>query len=281
MSLVNMLEVIKYANEKNCGIGAFNALSIEAVRGAIRAAEELDTPIILQLAQVQLDAAPIEYIAPVMIEAAKRATVPVTVHYDHGEDIEHIKQALDLGFTSVMYDGASLPLKENIEISRQVKEMAKPYNATVEAELGQVGGGEDGKTDIEMRLTSVDEVQEFVLNTGVDALAIAIGNAHGPYKDGPDLQFGRLADINKCTDVPLVLHGGSGISDDGFRQCIDNGIRKINVATSIQQQVTRDVKAFLSNNNNENCYFELYETVEEAVYKEVKRNILVFNNLKS
>lgn len=276
MSLVTMKEILKHADEHKYAVGAFNALSVEAVRGAVRAAEDLNSPLILQLAQVQFDAAPIDLMAPMMIAAAKKSKVPVAVHLDHGEDLETIKRALALGFTSVMFDGASLPLEENIAMTKQAVELAHAHNATCEAELGRVGGSEDGSKDIEMMLTDVEEVKQFVTETGVDALAIAIGNAHGPYKDAPNLQYDRLTEIDNVTDVPLVLHGGSGISVDGFRQSISRGIQKINVATSLQQKVMNDLQNLFERSHEGLGYFDMYDAIEDAMCESVKEHMTVF-----
>lgn len=276
MSLVSMKPILAHADAHGYGVGAFNTLSLEAVRGAVKAAEELNSPIILQVAQVQLDAAPMEYMAPIMVEAAKNAKVPIAVNFDHGEDVEHIKKALELGFTSVMFDGASLSLEENIKTSKLVVDMAHSYGATCEAELGVVGGSEDGKKDLEQMLTDVNQVKRFVAETGVDALAVAIGNAHGPYKDAPNLQYKRLSEINAITDTPLVLHGGSGISDEGFRKSIKLGIQKINVATTLQQKVIKEVYRLFNSTFKKPDYFVMYRAIEDAICEAVKGHMKIF-----
>lgn len=276
MSLVTMKPILDHADTHGYGVGAFNTLSLEAVRGAVRAAEELNSPIILQVAQVQLDAAPMEYMAPIMIEAAKNAKVPIAINFDHGENVEHIKKALELGFTSVMFDGALLPLEENIKISKYIADMAHSYGATCEAELGVVGGSEDAKKDIEQMLTDVNQVKKFLAETGVDALAVAIGNAHGPYKETPNLQYARLSEINQVTDTPLVLHGGSGISDDGFRKSIKLGIQKINVATALQQNVMKDVYNLFNSTLEKPDYFVMYKVIENAICETVKDHMKIF-----
>ncbi|WP_105614729.1 ketose-bisphosphate aldolase [Vallitalea okinawensis] len=276
MPLVNMSTILKHADENGYGVGAFNTLSIDAVKGAIRAAEELNSPIILQLAQVQLKQSPLELLGPAMIEAARNSKVPVAVHFDHGEDLDHIRQALEIGFSSVMFDGASLSLEENIRISIEAKRLADMYDATCEAELGRVGGSEDGNEAIAMMSTDVDAVRRFVESTNIDALAVAIGNAHGPYLDKPNLQFSRLAEIDNATSVPLVLHGGSGISKDDFRKTIKIGIQKINVATAIQQQIVGDVVDMVVNLDNKLTYTVMYDLIENAVYKSVKEHLITF-----
>lgn len=275
MSLVNLKTALAHADEHGYAVGAFNTLSIEAVRGAIQAAEELKSPIILQVAQVQLDAAPLEYIGPVMVEAAKAASVPVVVNLDHGEDFSVIEKALEIGFTSVMFDGASLPLEENISKSKEIVVMAHKYGASCEAELGVVGGSEGGIETVEMMLTDADQVKKFVDETNVDALAIAIGNAHGPYVKEPNLRLDRLEEINEITDVPLVLHGGSGISIEDFQKSVRLGIQKINVATALQQQVIADVEQYFSNDGKHE-YFELYKELQKAICKGVKNHMNIF-----
>lgn len=276
MSLVNMKEVLKQAEKEGYAIGAFNTLSLEAVKGAIRAAEDLRSPIILQLAQVQLDGTPMHLMAPLMVAAAKKASVPVVVHFDHGEDVEHIIEALELGFSSVMFDGASLPLEENIRITKRVKEMADGYNASCEAEIGRVGGSEDGAKELEMMITDVSEAERFVKETNVDALAIAIGNAHGPYKEAPLLQYDRLKEIKYITKIPLVLHGGSGISEDEFRRTIKLGIQKVNVATALQQKVIKELNNLWKDDMIEKEYFTVYQKIEDAIYDEVSKHIKTF-----
>jgi len=175
MPLVTMREIFASAEEDNFGIGAFSVANMEMVMGAIQAAEELRSPIILQIAEVRLKHSPLHLIGPLMVEAAKQSVVPVAVHFDHGLTYEKIKQALDIGFTSVMYDGSHLPLKENIEKTKEIVKLANFYGATVEAEIGRVGGSEDGSEDIEITITGVEEAEKFAEETKVDALAIAIG----------------------------------------------------------------------------------------------------------
>ena len=166
--------------------------NMEMVRGAVQAAEELNTPIILQIAEVRLPNSPLELMGPMMIQAAKEASVDIAVHLDHGLTMETVKKALELGFTSVMFDGSRKPFEENISCTREVVELAKQYGATVEAELGLVGGSEDGKSDHGIRCTDPEDAVVFCEKTGVDALAVAIGNAHGDYPVAPQLAFDVL-----------------------------------------------------------------------------------------
>lgn len=272
-----MREIFASAEEDNFGIGAFSVANMEMVMGAIQAAEELRSPIILQIAEVRLKHSPLHLIGPLMVEAAKQSVVPVAVHFDHGLTYEKIKQALDIGFTSVMYDGSHLPLKENIEKTKEIVKLANFYGATVEAEIGRVGGSEDGSEDIEITITGVEEAEKFAEETKVDALAIAIGNAHGVYKGEPNLRFDRLKEIDERVEIPLVLHGGSGIEENDFKECIKLGIRKINVATSTFNNVINHI----NKNVQSSCYtdyFMFHQDVIRAAYENVKYHIEIFGS---
>ena len=220
MALVKMKDLLERAAKNNIGCGAFSVGNMEMVKGAIRAAEELNTPIILQIAEVRLGHSPLHLMGPMMVQAAKEAKVDVAVHLDHGLTIETVKKALDLGFTSVMLDASTLPFEENIANTKKVVELAAQYGATVEAELGLVGGSEDGSCDHGIRCTDPDDAKIFTEQTGIDALAVAIGNAHGNYPVAPTLAFGVLEQIYNKVEIPLVLHGGSGITDKDFQKAI-------------------------------------------------------------
>jgi fructose-bisphosphate aldolase, class II len=275
MTLVKMKDILAHAEENGYGVGAFSVANMEMVMGAIRAAEELRSPLILQIAEVRLKHSPLHLIGSVMVAAAKAATVPVAVHFDHGLTEEKVLEALEVGFSSIMYDGSHHLLEENIAETKKMARMAREYGATVEAEIGQVGGSEDGSVDLEVLITSTEEAKRFAFETGIDALAIAIGNAHGVYKGEPYLRFDRLEEINREVDIPLVLHGGSGISENDFRSCIRHGIRKINVATATFNTVVQMV--------NEQAlfkdYFSYHEAVIEATSENVKRHMHMFQSV--
>ncbi|MCL2363697.1 MAG: ketose-bisphosphate aldolase [Defluviitaleaceae bacterium] len=272
MALVSMKSILHHAQTEHYGVGAFNLLNMEAVKGAIAAAEELNSPIILQLAEVQLPHTPMHLMFPMMLQAAREASVPVAVHYDHGITFEAIMQSLKYGVGSVMYDGAALPFDENVQLSAEIVRIAHAMGADVEAELGVVGGTEaGGHEDINECLTDPAQAHEFVKRTGCDFLAVAIGNAHGPYVKKPDLQMDRLKQINEAVQVPLVLHGGSGISDDDFKTCIKHGITKINVATSLQERVLATIDA--SN------YVNFTQKMEMAVFEDVAKHMKIFGSI--
>ena len=276
MALVKMKDLLRRAVEKNIGCGAFRVGNMEMVRGAIRAAEELDTPIILQIAEVRLKNSPLHLMGPMMVQAAKEAKVDVAVHLDHGLTFETVDKALELGFTSVMLDASTLPFEENIARVKAVVEKARKYGATVEAELGLVGGSEDGSCDHGIRCTDPDDAVVYARETGIDALAVAIGNAHGNYPVAPTLAFDVLEKIHEKVDIPLVLHGGSGITDKDFQRAISLGIRKVNIATASFNSLTAHVEKYMESTDKHN-FFDLNEAMVQGTYENVKRHILVFN----
>lgn len=276
MALVKMKDLLRRAEEKNIGCGAFSVGNMEMVRGAIRAAEELDTPIILQIAEVRLKNSPLHLMGPMMVQAAKEAKVDVAVHLDHGLTFETVDKALELGFTSVMLDASTLPFEENITRVKAVVEKARKYGATVEAELGLVGGSEDGSCDHGIRCTDPDDAVVYARETGIDALAVAIGNAHGNYPVAPTLAFDVLEKIHEKVDIPLVLHGGSGITDKDFQKAISFGIRKVNIATASFNSLTAHVEKYMESTDKHN-FFDLNEAMVQGTYENVKRHILVFN----
>ena len=276
MALVKMKDLLKRAEEKNIGCGAFSVGNMEMVKGAIRAAEELNTPIILQIAEVRLKNSPLHLMGPMMVQSAKEAKVDVAVHLDHGLTFETVDKALGLGFTSVMLDASTLPFEENIAKVKTVVEKARKYGATVEAELGLVGGSEDGSCDHGIRCTDPDDAVVYARETGIDALAVAIGNAHGNYPVAPTLAFDVLEKIHEKVDIPLVLHGGSGITDKDFQRAISLGIRKVNIATASFNSLTAHVEKYMASTDKHN-FFDLNEAMVQGTYENVKRHILVFN----
>lgn len=276
MALVKMKDLLRRAEEKNIGCGAFSVGNMEMVRGAIRAAEELDTPIILQIAEVRLKNSPLHLMGPMMVQAAKEAKVDVAVHLDHGLTFETVDKALELGFTSVMLDASTLPFEENIARVKAVVEKARKYGATVEAELGLVGGSEDGSCDHGIRCTDPDDAVVYARETDIDVLAVAIGNAHGNYPVAPTLAFDVLEKIHEKVDIPLVLHGGSGITDKDFQKAISLGIRKVNIATASFNSLTAHVEKYMESTDKHN-FFDLNEAMVQGTYENVKKHILVFN----
>ena len=229
--LVGLKEVTAEAKKRGIAVGNFNTPNLECLIAVLDAAEELDVPIIIAHAQCHEDVAPLDKIGPVMVELAKRSKVKVCVHLDHGEDFEYCKRAIALGFTSIMIDFSTLPYEENLKGTAEVVEYAHAHGVDVEAELGSMpareGGGEVTVSK-ESLYTNPELVVDFVSKTGVDALAIAFGTAHGIYKETPILNMDIITAVTEKTDLPLVMHGGSGISHDDYREVIKRGIRKIN-----------------------------------------------------
>lgn len=261
--LVTLADILAEAEKGKYGVGLFNMLNLEMARGIIEAAEEERSPLILGVAEVHLPLIPFEYAALIMNDIAKKASVPVCLHFDHGVDYDKIKAAVDAGFSSVMYDGSSLTLEENIKNTLAVSKMAHAKGVSVEAELGHVGGGEGGTDDgVEEMYTKVEQVNDFIDRAEIDALAVAIGTAHGPYKKKPVLDINRLAEIYKVSSKPLVLHGGSGLSPEQFRATIDNGIRKVNICT---EMCVAAREAYIASKNHEIMFNDAKEAVKAVV----------------
>jgi fructose-bisphosphate aldolase class II len=277
MALVKMKKLLEQAETEGFGIGAFSVGNMEMIMGAVQAAEELQTPIILQIAEVRLKNSPLEFVGPMMVSAAQKAKVDIAVHLDHGLTIETVKAALNMGFTSVMLDASASPFEENISKTREVVQLAKAFGATVEAELGLVGGSEDGSSDHGINCTNPYDAKTFVEQTGIDALAIAIGNAHGNYPVAPRLQFEVLKAIKEAVNVPLVLHGGSGITDEDFQKAISLGIKKVNIATASFNSLTEYARRYFTDNDTYN-YFDLDKAMIKGTYENVKRHIEVFSH---
>lgn len=254
MALYTMKELLKDAQEKHYGVGFFNAVNMEMVRAYIDAAEEMNSPIIIGTAEALLPYAEFDWIMPLMLDKAKKAKVPVAVHLDHTYHFETLMKALRAGFGSIMYDGTRGDHRTNVENSRKVAEIAHAMGVGVECELGSVGGlsDETGHED-EMVYTQPEEARDFIEQTGVDFLAVSIGTCHGVYKAAPRLDIPRLEKIRATVDVPLVLHGGSGLSDDDFRNTIRGGISKVNVYTDVLLAARQALLDHAAQNYNEMC----------------------------
>ena len=231
--LVNLNEVLKKAQKEKYAVGLFNTTDTDMLQAVIEAAEESRSPVILGTAEVLLPYGELKLIAPSVIAAAKRASVPVVVHYDHGLTFERCLEALQLGFSSVMFDGSAKAYGQNIEETKEIVKIAHAFGASVECEIGHVGEAAQGDESLENMYTTVAEAKEYLENTGVDALAVAIGSAHGVYKKKPKLNIERLKEIADAVSVPLVLHGGSGLSDGDFKNTIREGIAKVNIFTDL------------------------------------------------
>ena len=271
--LVNLNDVLRDAQEKHYAVGLFNTTDTDMLEAAISAAEELRSPIIIGTAEVLLPYGELKLIAPAMVAAAKRASVPVVVHYDHGLTFDRCMEALSLGFSSLMFDGSTADYEENIRATREIVKIAHAWGATVEGEIGHVGNADAGDGEVSDLYTTPEEAVAFVRETGVDALAIAIGTAHGAYKTKPRLDLDRLSEIRGALNTPLVLHGGSGLSDEDFRNTVAGGIAKINIFTDL---CVAGVNAMRTAPTD--VYLEIRNHKVAAMKEAVKRKMLLFGS---
>ena len=248
--IVNLKEVLRYAEENNCAIGSFNTPTLESLVAVINASEKLNVPVIIMHAQCHEYAAPLDVIGPVMLLMAKNSKVPVCVHLDHGEDVDYVKRALDLGFSSVMFDGSTMTYEDNVYNTKKVVELAKRTNASVEAEIGVLGGREAGNSKpltIEEMYTDPYLAKKFVEDTGIDALACSFGTAHGIYKVAPKLDFDRIKKIKELVGLPLVMHGGSGVSHEDYIKAIKLGVKKVNYYSYMAREGVYATRELLKN----------------------------------
>ena len=248
MPLVTTKEILKKAQEGKYAVGAFNVENMEMVMAVIEAAEELNSPVIMQTTPSTVKYASLDYYLSNVSSAAKKSKVPVAMHLDHGSSFDLAMQALRSGYTSIMIDGSHNIFEENIEITKRVVDACKPSNIPVEAELGKVGGKEDDLDGGCGGYTDPKEAKEFVERTNVDSLAVAIGTAHGVYEGIPKLDLDRLSEISELVDIPLVLHGASGLSEEAIKESISRGICKVNFATELRIAYTEGVKKTLEEN---------------------------------
>ncbi len=273
--LVNLNEVLQDARAKKYAVGLFNTTDTDMLQAVIEAAEELSSPVIIGTAEVLLPSGDLPLIAPSLLAAAKRAKVPVVVHYDHGLTFPRCMQALQLGFSSVMFDGSAGAYEQNTADTAEVVRIAHAFGATVEGEIGHVGQADACDNDAADMYTKVEEAADYLARTGVDALAVSIGTAHGAYKSKPKLDLVRLSQIRDAIDVPLVLHGGSGLSDDDFRGAIANGISKVNIYTDL---CLKGIRAMAEGTAAGVSYLEIRDRKVEAIREEVKKKMLLFGS---
>jgi fructose-bisphosphate aldolase class II len=271
--IATLNDVLKDAQAGKYAVGLFNTTDTDMLEAAIGAAEELRAPIIIGTAEVLLPYGDLALIAPSIVEAAKRATVPVVAHYDHGLTFDRTMEALKLGFSSVMFDASTKDSAANLAETAEVVKIAHSFGATVEGEIGHVGQASNGDESLEDMYTTPEEADAFIKATGVDALAIAIGSAHGVYKTKPRLNLERLKEIRAKVDAPLVLHGGSGLSDDDFRNTIREGIAKVNIFTDLLLAGEAAMKEGLERNLG---YLETRNLRVEKIKQAVKTKIELF-----
>lgn len=275
--LVNLKEILAIAEDRNCAVGAFNTPNMECINAVISAAEKLQVPVIISHAQLHEEVSPIAKIGPVMLQAAKRALVPVCVHLDHCESLDYMEKALEIGFTGVMYDGSTLPYEENLANTKKAVAMAANYNCGVEAELGALASREGGEAiAVGPVYTEPDEAAAYCRETGIDALAPSFGTAHGIYKAKPVLDLDRVRVIAEKTGLPLVMHGGSGVSPEDYRTGIQNGLRKINYYSYMSNAGVRAVRDLLQK-EDVTFFHDLALAAERAMEADAEKAMRVFS----
>ena len=279
--LVNLKEILKIAEEEKNAVGMFNATGFDSLQAVIGAAEELNRPVIIAHAEVHNVYNDISFVGPAMIAAAQNAKVPVCVHLDHGTSTQMIYRALRIGFTSVMIDASALAYEENLRLTKEITEISHAMGVSVEAELGRLVTGESGSTEIanakpEDFYTDPEEAKAFCEATGIDALAIAFGTAHGFYKSQPKLDFGVVEKCAASTGLPLVMHGGSGVSEEGFRKAIASGIRKINYYSYISKAGYMAAKEYIESGRSNYLHDAEYAAMQ-AMKEDVKKAIKIFS----
>lgn len=276
--LVDLNTVMAYAEDHKIAIGSFNVPNLESIQAVTEAAEELHLPVILQHAQCHEEFNSLDVVGPIMLQFARKASVPVCVHLDHGEDLNYLRRALEMGFTSIMYDGSMLSYEENCANTKAAVELAKLFGASVEAELGSMGRRESGAgdgsgADDETKIyTNPALAKEFVKTTGIDALACSFGTTHGIYLTAPKLDFTVVEQVRQQTgNIPIVMHGGSGVSENGFRNAIIVGVRKINYFTYMDKAGGEGTAKFVEQHDNSKPLF--YTAILDAARKAMKDNI--------
>ena len=288
--LVTLKGIMDIAEEKNIAVGSFNASCLEAIEAELEAAEELKLPVIIQFAQCHEPWIPLTTIGPIMIEMAKKAAVPVCVHLDHGETLDYLQTALEIGFTGIMYDGSVLPYEENLENTKKAVEMAEKYGAAVEAELGSMGRRESGMgndgagTDDDTKIyTDPELAAKFVAGTGIDALACSFGTTHGIYLTEPKLDFDVVRNVRKkAGNIPVVMHGGSGVSTEDYHKAVESGVRKINYFTYMDKSGGAAVVDYLNGlKEGEPVFFSsIFMAARKAMKENVKSAMKVFAGIE-
>lgn len=275
--LTDLKTILTKYRKENTAIGSFNTPNLESLRAVIKAAEELNVPVIIAHAQIHENVAPLDAIGSVMIDCARRAQVPVCVHLDHGEDYEYVKRAVDMGFSSIMFDGSQMDYAQNKAETKRATEYAHGKGVSVEAELGRLATREGGESGAGAEYTDENLVNDFIDSTGIDALAIAFGTAHGYYEAPPVLNLDVISMVKKRTDVPLVMHGGSGIDDATYREVIKRGIAKINFYSYMAYDGFYAAKE-LANMSDKLFYHELSDCAYKAMKSTALKTLKVFSN---
>ncbi|MGI6433897.1 MAG: class II fructose-1,6-bisphosphate aldolase [Syntrophomonadaceae bacterium] len=280
MPLVGVDALLSKAQQEGYAVGAFNANNMEIIQAIIQAAELEKSPVIMQASQGAIKYAGLDFITGMVRIAAEKSAVPVALHLDHGTDFDQVIQCIRSGFTSVMYDGSKLSLDENIAMTRKILEIANPIGVSVEAELGKIGGTEDHiHVDLhEAAYTDPQEARYFVEQTGIKSLAIAIGTAHGQYKGEPQLDFDRLAAIQALVNIPIVLHGSSGVPDEAVRKAISLGVRKVNIDTNIREAFVGAMKKVIESKPQEIDPRQILGPARQATIEIIREKMKLFGS---
>ena len=273
--LVTLKEILAIARNAGNAVGSFNTPNLECLNAVLSAAERLNVPVIISHAELHEPVSPLKVIGPIMVEAARSSRVPVCVHLDHCESLDYMRKALDIGFTGVMYDGSTLPYEENLSNTRKAVAIARAFPCGVEAELGALASREGGAHAAGPVYTDPDQAVAFCADTGIDALAPSFGTAHGIYKDKPVLDLERVKTVSERTGLPLVMHGGSGVSPEDYRAGIRNGLRKINYYSYMARAGVTAVKEMLAK-EDVTFYHDLALAAEKAMEADVEKAMRVF-----
>lgn len=287
--LVNLKEIMAIAEGRQIAIGSFNTPNLESLMAVIEAAEELRLPVIIQFAELHEGLVFLSVIGPVMVMKARGATVPVCVQLDHGKTLSYLEEALDIGFTGIMYDGSTLSYEENVKNTILAVEMAAKYKAGVEAELGSMGKRETGLNasagkDETKIYTDPKQAEDFVKITGIDALACSFGATHGLYTAAPRLNFDLVREVRERTGgFPIVMHGGSGVSDEDFSKSLDSGVRKINYFTYMDMAGGKAVAEYIKKNpaGMPLHFMRIAESAKDKMRENVKQAMKVFAGMAS
>ena len=284
MPIISMSEILNAAKAGKYAVGCFNSIDLAMARGIIRAAEDENAPVILCHAEVHFKYTPLDTVVPILLEEAGNAKVPVALLLDHGKDFDSIVRAMSLGMNCIMFDGSELDFEDNVTKTREIVKFAHALDATVEGEIGRVvrpiDGGADGSDDASLvddtsLYTDPDQAADFVQKTGVDALACAFGTVHGVYRKEPKLDIPRLKKISEKTGIPIVMHGGSGLSKEDFSNAIANGVTKINYYTNLALYVGNEIKRQIAE-EKEPFYHNIAVWAQQAVYEDTRKTIRLF-----
>lgn len=289
MSLVNAKAILQRARGGGYAVGAFDLINLEFLEAILASAAVKQAPVILSLAQIHFDYMDLELIAPSLVQVAKQASVPVAVHLDHGEDLDTVIRAIRSGFSSVMIDGSTLPYEQNVALTREAVRIAHAVEVSVEGELGYVAGrefyqggrdtaGEASVTEVEVVYTDPDAAVDFVSRTDVDSLAVSIGTMHGLHRGRPRLDLDRLRRIREKVPIPLVLHGGSGLTEKEYHSLIVAGISKINLYSELSHAATAAIRSVLAKEPKAAGITYVLSAMKEAVRCVVEEKIEIWGS---